>query len=492
MAEADLIAARREKLSRLRALGIDPFPYRFERTHTAVEVRAAFPDLGPEARTGTEVRVAGRIMALRRMGRIAFAVLQDRTGRLQLFLSEKALGKEAYRLLHETWDIGDIVGAWGEVITTKTGELSVEVQGYQLLAKSLRPLPEKWHGLQDVEKRYRHRALDLIVNENSRRILKQRALVLKTIRSFLDDRGFLEVETPILQPIPGGAMARPFVTHHNVLDRDLYLRIAPELYLKRLLVGGLERVYEIGKNFRNEGISTEHNPEFTALEAYQAYADYQDAMALAEEMIERCVLAVSGSHRLEYDGREVDFSRPWRRVPLLELVAETSGADPERPLPELLEELERKGIEVPEHLKEGPKGKVIEYLLETQAQPALWNPTFVVDYPIDISPLAKRKRGRPELTERFELFIAGMEIANAFSELNDPDEQRQRFLAQEGLRAAGDEEAQRIDEDFLRDLEQGMPPAAGIGIGIDRLVMVLTGATCIREVIAFPLVGERR
>ncbi|HAF71159.1 MAG: Lysine--tRNA ligase [Acetothermia bacterium 64_32] len=492
MAEAELIAARREKLSRLRALGIDPFPYRFERTHTAGEVKTAFPGLDPEARTGTQVRLAGRIMALRQLGRISFAVLQDRTGSIQLFASQASLGEEPYRLFCEGLDLGDIVGAWGEVITTRTGELSVELAGFAILAKALRPLPEKWHGLRDVEKRYRHRALDLIVNQDGRRILAQRALIIRTIREYLDERGFLEVETPILQPIPGGATARPFVTHHNALDQDLYLRIAPELYLKRLLVGGLERVYEIGKNFRNEGISTTHNPEYTGLEAYEAYADYEDAMELAEEMIERCVLAVSNGKGLRYGGREVDFSRPWRRVPLLELVAETSGVDPEKPLPQLLEELERKGIEVPDHLRGGPKGKVIEHLLETQAEPTLWNPTFVVDYPVDISPLAKRKRGRPDLTERFELYIAGMEIANAFSELNDPEEQRQRFLAQERLRACGDEEAQRIDEDFLRDLEQGMPPAAGIGIGIDRLVMVLTGATSIREVIAFPLVGQRR
>jgi len=492
MAETDLIASRREKLVRLRERGIDPFPYRFERTHTAAEIKAAHGDLGPEARTGVEVRVAGRIMALRRMGKIAFADLQDRTGRIQLFASQKGLGEEQYRLFTSELDLGDIVGAWGEVITTKTGELSMDLAGFVFLAKALRPLPEKWHGLQDVEKRYRRRALDLIVNERARKILEHRALILKTIRAYLDERGFLEVETPILQPLPGGATARPFVTHHNVLDRNLYLRIAPELYLKRLLVGGLEKVYEIGKNFRNEGISTEHNPEFTALEAYEAYADYTDAMELAEEMIEKCVLAVAGSPRLEYGGREIDFSRPWRRVPLLELVAEATGADVEAPLPELLAELDRRGIEVPEHLRRGPKGKVIEHLLETTAQRDLWNPTFVVDYPLDISPLAKRKRGRDDLTERFELYITGKEVANAFSELNDPDEQRERFLAQERLRASGDEEAQRIDEDFLIDLEQGMPPAAGIGIGIDRLVMVLTDAPSIREVIAFPLVGERK
>lgn len=492
MGESNLISARREKLARLRALGIDPYPYRFDRTHTAAQIRELFPNLGPESRTGQEVRVAGRIMALRRMGRIAFAVLQDRTGSVQLFLAEKAMGEEPYRLFHDTVDVGDILGAWGEVITTRTGELSVEVRGFQLLAKALRPLPEKWHGLRDVEKRYRYRALDLIVNERARRVLEERALILRTIRGYLDERGFLEVETPILQPIPGGATARPFITHHNALDRDLYLRIAPELYLKRLLVGGLERVYEIGKNFRNEGISTMHNPEFTSLEAYQAYADYTDAMELAEGMIEACARALGRVPHLEYQGKVVDLSRPWRRVPLLELVAEASGADVEAPLEELITELERKGIEVPEHLKKGPRGKVIEHLLETVVQPNLWSPTFVVDYPVDISPLAKRKRGRPDLTERFELYLGGMEVANAFSELNDPDDQRERFLAQERLREAGDQEAQRVDEDFLRDLEQGMPPAAGIGFGIDRLVMVLTDFPSIREVIAFPLVGERR
>ncbi len=487
----DLLAARREKLSRLRDLGIDPYPYRFDRTHTASELRERFKGLAPQSRTGSEARLAGRIMALRRMGRISFAVLKDGSGKLQLFISEGVLGKKAYRLFHDTVDIGDILGAWGEVITTKTGELSLEVAGYQVLAKALRPLPEKWHGLRDVEKRYRQRAVDLIVNDRAREVLVKRAAIIRTMRAFLDERGFIEVETPVLHPIPGGAAARPFVTHHNALDRDLYLRIAPELYLKRLLVGGLERVYEIGKNFRNEGISTMHNPEFTALEAYQAYGDYTDAMELAEAMITRCVREVVGD-QLTYGGVEIDFSRPWRRVSLLELVAEETGVDVEAPLPELVRELRARGIEIPDHLVAGPRGKVIEHLLETVAQPKLVNPTFVMDYPVDISPLAKRKRGRPDLTERFELYIAGMEVANAFSELNDPEEQRRRFLEQEKLRAAGDAEAHRVDEGFLRDLEHGMPPAAGIGFGIDRLVMVLTDSPSIREVIAFPLVGERR
>lgn len=491
MAEVDLVAARRHKLASLRARGVDPYPYRFDRTHAVGEIRAAWGNLPPGQRSGAQVRLSGRIVALRRMGRATFADLLDQSGRLQLFGSQSQLGEEAYELLQHL-DIGDIVGVWGEVFTTKAGELSVDLGGFQFLAKSLRPLPEKRHGLRDVEKRYRRRAVSLATDERPRTILERRALILRTIRAFLDERGFIEVETPILQPIPGGATARPFVTHHHVLDRDLFLRIAPELYLKRLLVGGLERVYEIGKNFRNEGLSPEHNPEFTALEAYEAYVDYEAAMEVAEGLIEACALAVAGGLRLEYQGRVLDLSRPWRRVPLLELVAEATGADVERPLPELLVELGHRGIEIPEHLGRGPKGKVIEHLLETEAEPLLWDPTFVLDYPLDTSPLAKRKRGRDDLVERFELFIAGREIANAFSELNDPDEQRARFLAQEALRATGDAEAQRIDEDFIWDLELGMPPAAGIGIGIDRLVMVLVDAASIREVIAFPLLGERR
>lgn len=487
MPEQELIAARKEKLARLRARGINPYPYSFSRTHTAAELRQAFGHLNPATHTGQGVAVAGRIMALRRMGRATFADLHDRSGKIQIFLTPQTLGPEAYEFWVEHLDLGDLVGVRGEVFTTKTGELSVAAQELVLLAKALRPLPEKWHGLRDVETRYRERALDFLANPQSREILIKRALILRTIRNYLDERGFIEVETPILQPIPGGASARPFVTHHNELDRDLYLRIAPELYLKRLLVGGLEKVYEIGRNFRNEGISSEHNPEFTALEAYEAYTDYQGMMELAEGLIEACVLAVAGAPHLEYQGRMINFSRPWRRVPLLELVAEASGCDVEKPLPELLVELDRKGIPVPEHLRRGPKGKVIEHLLETCAEKDLWDPTFVLDYPLDISPLAKRKRDRPDLTERFELYIAGREVANAFSELNDPEEQRERFLAQERLRAQGDEEAQRIDEDFLRDLELGMPPAGGIGIGIDRLTMILTNSPSIREVLAFPL-----
>ncbi len=485
MAEAELVASRREKLARLRARGICPYPYSYPRTHTTADVRAAHGALPPHGRTGTVVRLAGRITALRRMGKAAFADLRDRAGRLQLYASADGLGAEAFELFVDL-DLGDIVGASGEVFTTKTGELSVDVREFTILAKSLRPLPEKWHGLRDVETRYRNRALDFISNEAARRAVEVRALVLRACRSYLDAQGFLEVETPILQPVYGGATARPFVTHHNELGRDLYLRVAPELYLKRLLVGGFEKVYEIGRNFRNEGISAMHNPEFTALEAYEAYGDYERAMELAEELVTACVGAVAGSLTITYQGRELDFSRPWRRAPLLELVAARSGVDVERPLPELVAEIERKGIPLPAPLRQGPKGKVIEHLLETCVQDSLWNPTFVLDFPLDTSPLAKRKRGREDLVERFELYIAGREVANAFSELNDPDDQRERFLRQEALRAAGDAEAQPLDEAFLRDLELGMPPAAGIGFGLDRLIMILADAPSIREVLAFP------
>lgn len=487
MAEADLQASRREKLSRLRAQGIEPYPYAYSRTHTVAEVRTSFGNLPPNQRTGARVALAGRLTSLRRMGKAAFANLLDRSGRIQLYASTNALGPEAYARFSSDLDLGDIVGVAGEPFTTKTGELTVDVRELTLLSKSLRPLPEKWHGLKDVETRYRQRALDLIANEDARRIVRQRAEIFRTCRSYLDAQGFIEVETPIFQAIPGGATARPFITRHNVLDRDLYLRVAPELYLKRLLVGGLEKVYELGRNFRNEGISSEHNPEFTALEAYEAYADYTAAMELAEGLVEACALAVAGKTRVEYQGREVDFARPWRRASLLDLVAEGSGCDVEKPLPELLREIDSKGIPVPGPLRTGPKGKVIEHLLETRVQKNLWNPTFVLDFPLDISPLAKRKRGRDDLVERFELYITGREIANAFSELNDPDDQRERFAMQEALRASGDEEAQPIDEDFVRDLELGMPPAAGIGFGMDRLVMVLVDAPSIREVLAFPL-----
>lgn len=492
MSEQELIASRRDKLARIRSRGIDPFPQRYARTHTVSDVRMAHQGLSPGTRTDTEVSVAGRLGSLRRMGKLAFAGLQDSTGSIQLFASRDKLGDEGLEAFTSELDLGDIVGARGMVMTTRTGELSVELLAFTMLAKALRPPPEKWHGLQDVEKRHRRRALDLMCRPEARETLLRRALILHTVRTFLHEEGYVEAETPVLQPLPGGATARPFVTHHNVMDRDLYLRVAPELYLKRLLVGGLEKVYELGKCFRNEGVSTEHNPEFTSLEAYQAYADYHDAMEFTEGLIERCALAVHGGCRLDYQGRAMVLNRPWCRMPFLEAVSSATGVDVEQPLRELLVELGRRDVAIPQHLQQGPKGKVLEHVLETQVQRNLWDPTFIVDYPLDISPLAKRKPGCDDLVERFELFIAGREVANGFTELNDPDDQRQRFADQERLRGAGDEEAQRIDEDFLKELEQGMPPAAGVGIGVDRLVMALVDAASIREVIAFPLVGERQ
>jgi len=492
LAESELIAARREKLARLRARGVDPYPYRFDASDDIASIVDRHSDLPSGARTGHTVRLAGRLVRMRRMGKAAFADIQDSGGTIQLFLSEKVIGSEAFDLFLNALDLGDIVGVVGEVMTTRAGELSVEVAQFTVLAKALRPLPDKWHGLQDIEKRYRRRALDLIASEASRAVLAKRTRIVRAIRTFLDERGFLEVETPILQLQAGGATARPFVTHHNVMDRDLYLRIAPELYLKRLLVGGFERVYELGRTFRNEGVSTEHNPEFTMLEAYQAYGDYNDAIELAEGLVTDCAVAVGHGATVSYQGRTIDLARPWKRVRLLEAVADASGADVERPADELLAELLRRGVEVPPHLRGAPKGKLLEHLLETLVQPSLWDPTFVMDYPVDISPLAKRVRDGGELVERFELFIAGKEVANAFSELNDPEEQRERFRVQDRQRAAGDEEVQGTDEDFVADLELGMPPAAGIGVGVDRLTMVLTDSSSIRQVIAFPLVGERR
>ncbi len=492
MSEQELIAARREKLARIRARGVDPYPHRFQRSHTVADVRAKHPDLAPGMRTDTEVRLAGRLITSRNMGKVVFADLQDMSGRIQLYASRGVLGEAGLKSFVTELDLGDIVGVQGNVMTTRKGELSVELSDFRILAKALRPPPEKWHGLQDVEKRYRRRALDLMSRQEAREVVIRRALIIRTMRTFLEGQGFVEVETPVLQPLAGGASARPFVTHHNTLDKDLYLRIAPELYLKRLLVGGLEKVYELGKNFRNEGVSTEHNPEFTSLETYQAYADYHNAMELTEELIEQTALAACGGSRLQYQGREMDFTRPWRRVGFLEVVASSTGVDVESPLDVLLAELRQREIEVPENLRDGPKGKVLEHLLESFVSPTLWDPTFVIDFPRDISPLAKCKSGSDKLVERFELYIAGREVANAFSELNDPDEQRRRFAQQDELRGAGDEEAQRTDEEFLADLELGMPPAAGVGIGVDRLVMILLDAGSIREVIAFPIVGERR
>jgi len=478
--ESGLIHQRRQKLGRLRAEGRDPFrATSFCRTHLATEIHTDFASL-----EGATVRVAGRVTAQRRHGKATFADLQDGSGRIQLLFRLDQVGEASYQQAGEC-DGGDIVGAEGRVVRTKTGEVTVEVSDFQLLAKALRPLPEKWHGLRDVELRYRQRYLDLLTNDESRRVFEARGKVIRALRSFLDERAFLEVETPMMQPLFGGALARPFITHHNTLDIDLYLRIAPELYLKRLIIGGVERVYEIGRVFRNEGISTRHNPEFTMLEAYQAYADYHTMMQLIEGMIARAAQEALGTPSIEYRGRQIDLSRPWRRVTLSQVVAQYAEVDPAR----IQSEEETRRLCAEKDLPADadiPLSTLINNLFEKFVQPHLIEPTFVLDYPTVISPLARARPDAPDLAERFEPFILGFELGNAFSELNDPDEQRRRFEQQAGRRAQGDAEAHPVDEDYLRALEHGMPPTGGLGLGIDRLVMVLTGAPSIRDVILFP------
>lgn len=482
-----LIQARLEKLKGLREKGIDPYPARFSRSHTIGEVSARFSFLKEEKQSGEQVTIAGRLVALRRMGKASFLDLRDGSGKIQVHASADRLGEERYRELCSS-DIGDFIGVTGDVFRTKMGELTVEVAEWSLLSKALRPLPEKWHGLKDIELRYRHRALDLVANQAVREAFVRRSRMVSAMHRFLDARDFLEVETPMMQPIAGGATARPFVTHHNALDIDLYLRVAPELYLKRLVIGGLERVYELGKSFRNEGVSTEHNPEFTTLEIYEAYSDYEGMMSLVEELVAESAQAAVGSTRITYQENEIDLSPPWRRIGLVQAVEEATGLSLDGVTgSDIRKQARKKGIELPEL----SRGKLIEHLFERFVEPGLIQPTVVKDYPMDISPLAKRKQGTEGLVERFELFIGGVEIANAFTELNDPIDQRARFEDQERLREAGDDEAQRMDEDFLFVLEHGMPPTGGIGIGIDRLAMLFTDSSSIRDVILFPTLRAR-
>lgn len=441
-------------------------------------------DLEPGGSSGRPTAVAGRLMARREHGKAAFGDVSDSQGKIQLIARQDLLGPENFERFLDL-DIGDWVGASGELVRSRRGELSVAVDSFELLSKSLRPLPEKWHGLKDRETRYRQRYLDLMMSDEARRVVETRISVIRELRRFLDDRGFLEVETPMLHPIPGGATARPFVTHHNALGMDLYLRIAPELYLKRLLVAGYDRVYEVNRNFRNEGISSRHNPEFTMLEAYQAFVDYHFLLELIEEMISTVAERVLGGTKLEFGGHSLDLKPPWKRITMLQALEEYAGlklsieTDPEK-LASLAADHE---VEVPEQA--GP-GWIIAELYEKLVEPKLINPTFVIDYPEEISPLARSKPGAPGFTERFEALIAGQEIANAFSELNDPLEQRRRFEAQARKRSAGDEEAHAVDDDFLTALEYGMPPAGGLGVGVDRLVMLITGCQNIRDVIIFP------
>ena len=457
-------------------------PYRFDRTDLAVDLHAAYDDLEAGAETGRVARVAGRLMLVRPQGRLAFAELRDGSGSVQLFaLSAVTPDFAAFAKLR----IGDWVGAAGPAVKTRTGELSVKVDEWVLLAEARRGFGDKWRGITDVDLRYRQRYVDLWANEDSRRTFALRSRLLSLMRRWLEDRGFVEVETPMLQPIPGGATAKPFVTHHNALDVDLYLRIAPELYLKRLVVGGFERVFEIGRVFRNEGLSPRHNPEFTLLELYAAYLDYTDLMALTEELVAWLADELLQTTKLSYGGRDLDLTPPWRRATLTELVAESTGRTLE--LEQGTGALRAVATElgVPFGPSDGP-GKLLLEIYEKTTEPAQWGPVFVVDYPEEVSPLARRHRSRPGWVERFEAIVAGRELCNAFSELTDPDEQRRRFEDQARARAAGDDEAMVVDEDYLRALEYGLPPTAGLGIGIDRLVMLFADAPTIRDVVLFP------
>jgi lysyl-tRNA synthetase class 2 len=479
--ESHVIAERREKLARLRGAGIEPFPHSFEGRTEIATVREAHEGLAAGEETDDRYRVAGRIAARRGHGKAAFLDIADGSGRIQLHAREDLLGPESFDTLVEL-DLGDIIGAEGVVFATKRGELSLRLDAWTLLAKSLRPPPDKYHGLEDVELRYRRRELDLVANPEVRERFVRRAQAIGTIREWLDERGFVEVETPVLQPLYGGALARPFVTHHNALDRDLYLRIATELYLKRLIVGGIDRVYELGKDFRNEGMSPKHNPEFTMLEWYEAYADYTDAAERLELLVAHVAERVLGTTKVERDGTEIDLTPPWERLTLRDAVRERAGIDlaewPSRE--ELAGALGRK----PE-ADEG-WGKLVDGVLSKLVEPTLVQPTFIVDYPVELSPFAKKHRTEEGFVERWEAFAGGIEIANAFTELNDPDEQRRRFEQQLEELRRGDEDAQPFDEAFVEALELGMPPTGGVGLGIDRLVMVLTGARSLREVVLFP------
>ena len=469
---------RRAKLARLREQGVDPFPHAYPGVRPIAEVHAAHDDLDAGEETDSRYRVAGRLAARRGHGKAAFLDLVDRSGRIQLHARADVLGDESFERL-TSLDLGDVIGADGAAFKSRRGELSLRVEDWALLAKALRSPPEKFHGLEDVETRYRQRELDLIANDEVRELFIMRSRVIAAIRRFLDERGFLEVETPVLQPLYGGALARPFTTHHNALDRDLYLRIATELYLKRLIVGGLERVYELGKDFRNEGVSHKHNPEFTMLEWYEAYADYEDGARLLEELVSTVAREVG------YEG-PLDFSPPWRRIALRDAIRDEAGVDI----------LEHRSDSAALHAAAAERGleldpdetwpKMVDSLLSRHVEPKLEQPTFVLDYPVELSPFAKAHRSEPGLVERWECFAAGIEISNAFTELNDPDEQRARFEEQGRQTAAGDQETQPFDEDFIRALEHGMPPTSGVGLGIDRLVMVLSGRTSIREVVLFP------
>jgi lysyl-tRNA synthetase, class II len=493
--EGDEREARRQKLASLRDAGINPYPNDFRPRHTTSEVADRYEEADAAALDAVEEELclAGRIVSRRDFGKASFLHLRDRSGQLQVYVKRNVVGEEGFALFKQM-DRGDFIGVTGKPFRTKTGELTVEARAIRLLGKALRPLPEKWHGLTDVEARYRQRYVDTIANDEVRAVFHKRARILQGLRRFFVERDYYEAETPIMQAVAGGAAARPFVTHHNALDMDLYLRIAPELYLKRLLVGGFDRVFEIGRVFRNEGVSTRHNPEFTLLEFYQAYATYRDLMELTEELFVELADEVVGSRQLRWEEHEIDLRRPWRRVSIPEYVSERLclpiEAVNDLDYPVLRNAADRVGgallQDYEQKYGDAASGYLLLDLFEAVAEPELVQPTFVEQYPVAVSPLARRSQEHPNFVDRFELFIAGKEMANAFSELNDPEDQRQRLETQLRHRAAGDEEAHAMDEDFLRALEHGMPPAAGEGIGVDRLVMMLTDSPSIRDVILFP------
>jgi len=472
---SELLKVRRDKLDEIRAAGINPFPYTYEKDSTAAEISANFEE-------NKEVSIAGRIMTKRGHGKASFAHLQDETGRVQIYCRQDIIGEAKYEI-YSKLDIGDIVGIRGHIFKTKTGETTVKVSDFTILCKSLHPLPEKWHGLQDKELRYRERYVDLMVNPDVREVFKKRSQIVSLIRHSLENKGFLEVETPILHVLQGGAAAKPFETHHEALDMPLFMRIAPELYLKRLVVGGFEKVFEMGRVFRNEGISYKHNPEFTIIEIYQAYADYNDVMRLTEELITTAAKEVLGTLEIEFKGEKISLALPWKRITLVDALKEY-GIEIEGK-----SEKEIQALAVAKGLKDyahASSGKIINVLYDKYVEGNLRQPTFIIDHPIETSPLAKKHRSKEGLVERFELIIAGMELANAFSELTDPIDQLERFKKQAEMKAAGDDEAESMDEDFLRALEYGLPPTGGVGIGIDRLVMLLTDQPSIRDVLLFP------
>lgn len=479
----DLFDVRREKLEELSGSGIEPYGRMFPVKHQAAEIIAEFPDFD-----GCEVVIAGRLVAKRGHGKASFADIQDFSGKIQVYARLNDMGAEAYDLFKKL-DLGDIIGIRGTVFRTGKQEITVAIATFELLSKSLRPLPEKWHGLKDIDLRYRHRYVDLIVNPGVKEVFLIRAQTIKAIRRFLDRRDFLEVETPMMQPVAGGAAARPFVTHHNALDMDLYLRIAPELYLKRLLVGGFQKVFEINRNFRNEGISIKHNPEFTMLELYQAYADYEDMMQITEELLSFVAEETLGTKRVPYGDQIIDFTPPWQRLTMIEAVQKYSGYDfGHFDAPEAYKQAVELGLNV---APDASWASILNEVFESVVEEKLVQPVFITGHPVEISPLAKRNKNNPLLADRFELFINAWEIANAFSELNDPLDQRRRFEQQLQERERGDEEAHGMDEDYLHALEYGMPPAGGLGIGIDRLVMILTNSPSIRDVILFPTMRPR-